>query len=39
MPEEKRYIRLECMFVEAVAIAKVIKDDRTATEELWEGQT
>lgn len=35
MSEEKPYIRLECMYVEAVAIAKVIKEDRIATEDLW----
>lgn len=33
--EEKYYTRLECTFVAAVVIAKVIRDDRIAIKHFW----
>lgn len=34
--EETFYMRIECKFVTAVAIDKVIEEDRIATEGLWD---
>lgn len=34
--EGKFYTRLECMFVAAVTIDKVIKEDRIVMENLWD---